>query len=200
MIKLPQQKRNQLILVALVALLLVVGLWYGLIRNQRENLSKINVLRKRDEVTAQQIQDTIKNSKQIEAQLLILSNKLELQEEEMVSGDPYSFMFASVKKFNLPSYNVSIPQVTPVGDVSPENLLPKFPYRQETVSISGTGRFYDLGRFVADFENRFPTRRILNLELAPASAQGPEQKERLSFKMDIVSLVKPGAPRPANTP
>ena len=190
--KLSKEKRNQLVLIAMSTLVIVAVLWYGLIRNQQTSLHKAQTLRKGDEVKLQQIQDTIKNSKQIEAELLIVSNKLAVQEEDMASGDLYSSMVSDIRKFKQ-SYRVDIPQFSSSGDAVPVNLMPKFPYKQFTVGISGTAHFYDLGRFIADFENRFPTCRILNLELAPASAQGPEEREKVTFRMDIVSLVKPGA-------
>ena len=189
--KLTKEKRNQLVLVAASTLLVVVGLWYSLVRSQQDSLRKVESLRRGDEVKLQQIRDTITNSKQIEAELLVVSNKLALQEEDMPSGDLYSSMVGDIRKFKLP-YRVDIPQFSSGGEAAPVNLLPKFPYKQFTIGISGTAHFYDLGRFVADLENRFPTCRILNLELAPASAQGPEEKEKLAFKMDIVSLVRPG--------
>jgi hypothetical protein len=143
----------------------------------------------------QQIQDMISNSKQIEAMLNIVSNKLSVQEEGMASGDLYSSMYNSVKNFKA-LYKVDIPQFSSGGDAAPVNLLPKFPYKQVTISIAGTARYYDIGRFVSDFENRFPTSRVLNIDLSPASASGPEDQEKLSFRMDIVSLVRPGGARP----
>ncbi len=197
--RLPKDKRNQLILVVLAIIVVVFGLWYTLIRYQQEGLQKLNAQIKGDENKAQQIQDTISNSKQIEAMLNIISNKLSAQEEEMASGDLYSSMYNSIKNFKAP-YKVEIPQFSSGGDAAPVNLLPRFPYKQVTISIAGTARYYDIGRFIADFENRFPTSRVLNLDLSPASASGPEDQEKLSFRMDIVSLVRPSGTRPANSP
>ena len=136
-----------------------------------------------------QIRETIKNSAQIEAELIVVSNKLVIQEEDMAYGDLYSSMLNSIRTFNQ-QYSVDIPQYNPGGEAV-MSLLPKFPYKQVTISISGTARFHELGRFIADFENQFPTKRILNLEIVPASATKSEEKGKLSFKMDIVSLVKP---------
>jgi Tfp pilus assembly protein PilO len=188
--KLSKDKRNKLVLVIISTLVIVVGLWYGLVRGQQERLHKVVTLQNADDAKLRQIKDTITNSKQIEAELLVVSNKLALQEEDMASGDLYSSMVSDIRKFKAP-YRVDIPQFSSGGDAIPVTLLPKFPYKQATVSISGTAHFYDLGRFIADFENRFPTSRILNLELAPASAPGPEEREKLAFRLDIVSLVKP---------
>lgn len=197
--KISKQKRTQFILVAVGTMAVVGGLWYSLIRYQQENLQKLDGQRKSAKDRLSQIQETIRNSKEIESELLVVSNKLAAQEEDMASGDLYSSMVNTIRKFKLP-YKIDIPQLTSGGSQVEVNLLPKFRYKQVSLSISGTAFYFDLGRFVADFENRFPHSRVLNLDLAPASASRPEEKEKLSFRMDIVSLVKPGGPRPANTP
>jgi len=68
------------------------------------------------------------------------------------------------------------------------NLLANFPYKQTTLSVAGSAHYHDLGRFLADFENRFPHIRVSNLSLdLDAAAAEPET---LSFRMDIIALVK----------
>jgi Tfp pilus assembly protein PilO len=189
MSRLSKQKRNQLVLTTLLVVAAVIGLWFTLIRYQQKGLQELNRKKKMVESDLAQVVETKKNSAQIEAELLIVSNRLVLLEENMASGDLYSSMYSSIRKFKQP-YKVEIPQYTPPGSSAVEmNMLPKFPYKQFTVAISGTAYFYDLGKFIADFENEFPTSRILNLEITPASAQNAEEKEKLAFKMDIVSLV-----------
>lgn len=199
MSRLSKDKRNQVILVALMTLLVVVGLWYSLIRYQQENLKKINDQRNVELTKLSQIQDTIKHSKELEEDLLSVSNTLATQEEDMVSGDLYSAMVNSIRKFKL-RHKIEIPQFDSVGTAMDVNLLPKFPYKQVTMTISGTAHYHDLGKFIADFENQFPFSRILNLELVPASASGPEEKDKLAFRMDIVCLVHPDGSHPASTP
>ena len=58
------------------------------------------------------------------------------------------------------------------------------------MTIAGTGHFHDLGRFIADFENQNPHVRLLNLTLDFKGASPLAGEEELSFKMDIVTLVK----------
>jgi hypothetical protein len=46
-----------------------------------------------------------------------------------------------------------------------------------------------LGKFIADFENSFPHSRVVHLVVEPAV--GPDgNNEKLSFRMEIVALVK----------
>jgi hypothetical protein len=77
-----------------------------------------------------------------------------------------------------------------VADVS---LIPSFPYKQATVGVGGTAYYYDLGKFLAELENRFPYMRVQNLLLEPSPGANPEEKEKLSFRMEIVALIKPSA-------
>jgi hypothetical protein len=45
--------------------------------------------------------------------------------------------------------------------------------------------------FIADFENQFQFARIINLDVTPNTGQAAGEPEKLTFKMDIVFLVKP---------
>ena len=85
---------------------------------------------------------------------------------------------------------MDIPQVSQPtrGDVT---LLPKFPYQQATFNVAGTARFYELGRFLADLENKFPHLRVINLDVGPAS--GSSDRETLAFRMDVAVLLRPDA-------
>jgi len=47
-----------------------------------------------------------------------------------------------------------------------------------------------LGKFIADFENKFPHCRLVNLA-ADATGVGASGGEKLTFRVDIVALVKP---------
>ena len=71
-------------------------------------------------------------------------------------------------------------------------MLPQFPYKQIRVNINGTAYYHDLGKFIADFENTFPHIRIVNLTIEPVNTADPGN-EKLSFRMDIVALVKPNS-------
>jgi len=189
--KLSKEKRSQLILVALLAVGAMAGLWFCLISYQQGRL----------QVAARQIKDTQKEIEKtqkvvreaglIDAELKETAQKLAAVELDMPSGDLYSWFISRFKQFNVPSYHVDIPQLSQplVGEVT---ILSGFPYNQATVSVAGTAFFWDLGKFLADFENRFPYARIQNLALEPGPGAGnPEERERLSFRMEIVILLKP---------
>jgi len=73
-------------------------------------------------------------------------------------------------------------------DVETMDLLPSFPFKQVKFTITGKAYYHDLGKFIADFENTFPHIRVVNLQLQPDQANGSDEK--LSFKMEVIALVK----------
>ena len=135
----------------------------------------------------------MKQTDKAEAQLAAAMNKLKLVEDSMASGvDHYTWAILLLEKARG-RHDVKIIEVTrPVkGDVG---LLAQFPYQAAIFTVRGTGYYHDFGKFLADFENSFPYFRVQNLSLAPGSdapAAGTGV-ENLSFRMEIVALIKPG--------
>ena len=197
--RLSKEKRNQLVLVIIVVLAVIAGLWFSLIRTQQEDLRALGDKKLEDSTKLSQIGDTIKNSKKAEMELITVSNQLAQAERDMPYGDLYLSLVNTIRKFKA-DYAVQINDFTPSGSDTAVNLLPRFPYRQVSVSVSGIAHYHDLGKFVADFENRFPTSRILNLDLSPASVTSADAKEKLAFKMEIVSLVASSGARSVSNP
>jgi Tfp pilus assembly protein PilO len=196
---LSKEKKSQLILVVIVLVAVVAGLWFSLIRTVQEDLRTLAAKKTDDQTKFSQIGDTIKNSEKAKKELQTVSNELAVAERDMPSGDLYLSLVNTIRKFK-DNYNVQISQFNPTGGDAANNLLPRFPYRQVTVTVSGTAHYHDLGKFVSDFENQFPTSRILNLDLSPSSVTSSDDKEKLSFRMDVVSLVASSGTRPASNP
>jgi Tfp pilus assembly protein PilO len=189
--KLPKEKRDKLVVVIVVTAITMSSLWFGLIDYQKSHLATLAVKKKNLERKLADVENAIRNASSLDSQVEVETQKLAEKEENMASGDLYSWMVNTLRQFKL-SYKVDIPQFSTIatGDM---NMLPKFPYKQATMTINGTAYFHDLGRFIADFENRFPEIRIQNLDIQPTSGLMQGDREKLSFKMDIVALVKSGA-------
>ena len=187
--KLSEEKRNQFIMVALLTGGVLAGLYFGLIRSQQQGLTELNDSRATARDKLDLVRQAIHNQQLIETELDQQNKLLATQEKDMAAGDLYLWMINFITRFNT-GYGLNIPQFDKGGDSTEVKLLPKFPYKQVTVPISGTGYYHDIGRFVADFENRFPGSRVLNLDLQPGPVQVREEREKLSFKMEIVTLVK----------
>lgn len=190
--KLPKEKRNQLILVILIVVAGLAGIWYGLINFQQQYLQDLAERKKVAQDKLKKVELAIKNADQTETDLAAFSKKLADLEEDMGSGDLFSWIVNKQLRPFLGPYKVEIPQYSQL-EVKEMNLLPKFPYKQATIRVGGKAHFYEFGKFLADFENTYPHFRVLNLEMEPTPMATDADKEKLSFSMDIIALVKPGA-------
>ena len=197
--KLTKEKRDQLILVILIGLIGICGLWFGLISFQRQHLVDLAKRKTDHETKLTQMDKAIKSVDQVQNELEEKSKQLAEQEENMASGDLYGWIVDRIKAFQKPYAKVDLPQLSqPPLAVKDMDLLPKFPYKQISLKVGGSAYYHDLGKFLADFENQFPHMRIVNLEIDPMPSLGSADKdkaesEKLSFTMDIIALVKPGA-------
>lgn len=187
---LPKEKRDKLILLCIGTLVVMAGLYYGLITIQKKTLA--DTLKKQGEqgTKLSNAQRLTSLSGQIEKNLETVTARLKDVEATMPSGDIYSWSILTVNTFKE-KYQVEIPQFS--KEVQSEvGMFAKFPYRAATFSLRGTAFYHDFGRFLSDFENTFPYMRIQNIELEPSAANNsanPADAEKLAFKMDVVTLV-----------
>jgi len=187
--KLPKEKRNHLVLVALAALIAVLGLYFGLIQAQNESLDRLAQKKLEVQATQHRVLDAVRRASEIDAELASARKALSDAEADVASGDLYSWVINTLRQFKS-NYKVNIPQFSPISGTSEVSLLSNCPYKQATVSLSGTAHFHDLGRFVADLENQFPLMRVLNLSLELNQSPAADDQETVSFKLDIATLVK----------
>jgi Tfp pilus assembly protein PilO len=190
--KLPKEKKNALILVVVVTVAVLAGLGFGLIKYQFGKLAALRNKRDTAEQKLQQMRTAAKNADRIEADLAECKKTLDGLEEDMASGDLNAWVINELRTFKA-GYKVDMPQFSPLGPVTDMPLIPNFPYKQATITVAGQAHFHDFGKFIADFENQHPHMRILNLTLDGSPNAGSDEGERLNFKMEISTLVKPNA-------
>ncbi len=190
--KLSKEKQQHLLLVLLCTAGAIAGLALLLIKPQYHSRTKLAEQKVQAEQKLEQIKKAIAMADQVESQLVDSKKQLAAIEETMASGDLYSWAINTIRQFKL-DYRVDIPQFSQIDGPRDVTMLAKFPYKQATLTIGGTAHYHDLGRFLADFENQFPYMRVLNLNLEPTSGLVSNEKDRLSFKLEIAALVKPGA-------
>lgn len=185
---LSKEKKQQLLLVVIGTLGVLVGIWFGLISWEQRHITRLSSERDATRTKLKGMTDTLKRAAQTTAELDKATQTLQDAESQMASGDLYLWIINTVRNFKAGHPRVEIPQYSTilVGDTS---LLPKFPYKQATLTIAGRAYYHDLGSFIADFENKFPYIRVQNLEMQPVA--GDNYSEKLTFRMDVVALVKP---------
>jgi Tfp pilus assembly protein PilO len=191
MSRISKEKRNHVILAILVIATVLAGLYFGLIRWQQKSLQELSKKRKAALQKEEQVTTTVQNAALIAADLAAVNKTLSTKEADIASGDLLAWMINTVRKFKR-SYDLDIPNFSTIV-VEKNTLLPEYPYQQVTMSISGTGYYFELGRFVADLENQYPSIRVENLDIVPASTGGINEPEKLLFRMNLVALVKTGS-------
>ena len=187
--KLSKEKRKHLFGVVAGTVAVVATLCYFLIQGGYERLSRIDQKKIDAQAKLEQMEKTVARAKEVETAYNEAQAALEAKEAGMASGDIYSWMHGTIRRFQR-TYKVEIPQIGSVSPTVPVDLLPRFPYQQASVTIAGSAYYHDLGQFVSDFENNFPLMRVLNLSVERNAAAAAD-RDKLSFKMDIVTLVKP---------
>jgi len=185
-----KEKRTQFILVILGTMVVLGLIGFTLIRPQYNTLTQIHRTESEQRLKLQQINDTIRKGADATIQSSNVTANLLRAEEDMASGDMYAWAYDTIRKFKA-SYRVDIPTISQPS-AEEVDMLARFPFKQVRLSISGTAYYHDLGKFIADFENTFPHIRIVNLIVEPVNAAEPGN-EKLSFRMDIVALMKPNS-------
>jgi Tfp pilus assembly protein PilO len=185
-----REKRIQFSLVVVCTLAVLGLIGFALIRPQYQTLSKTHKTASVARAKLQTIRETIQKEKDTTAQWSVITSTLARMEEDVASGDNYAWTYDTIRRFKA-THRVDIPTIgqPSMGDV---DVLPQFPYRQIKVNITGTAYYHDLGKFIADLENTFPHIRVVSLAVEPLNITGLGN-EKLSFRMDIVALVKPNS-------
>jgi len=181
---LSKEKQQQLLFVAVVTVIILVGIWFGLIKTQKSALQTATKKTEEARKRVDSSQRMIKQTEAIREELAEVRAELAKREETMASGDYYQWFLTT---FNAAMdsrrlYNF-VPGPPALVDAA---LLPKFPYRAAIFNVRLTANYHDIGQFFATLENSFPYARIQNVDLTPVT--GPNPEERLSASFDFVTL------------
>jgi len=190
-----REQRNQIILLAMGTVGVAALIWFGIISALQARLGA-----QADKMLVAQgnlnlIKAGIAKEAQFNEEIEVSKQEFLGFEAKMAQGDLYrwviNFLRDMEKRRNISIVEFGPPQIVDL------NVPPRVPYKAGSYSISGTAYFNDLGSFVADLENSSPFVRLKSLTLqsmAPglASAAAPE---RLTFKLEFITLIKPTAPQ-----
>jgi Tfp pilus assembly protein PilO len=186
MAKLSKDKRDRMVLVYLVAVFAMAATYILLVKSQQEKLKQLTV-------ETQNLEEQIDGTRRLLAQREAFDEvhakakaELAIREDGMAHGDRFFWFVNMLNKFKA-KYEVDIPQISP-ETVGPVGVFPEFPYQAATFKISGSGHYYDFGRFLRDFENQHPYIRVQNLDVEPDTSPN---SEKVNFRMDVVTLIKP---------
>jgi Tfp pilus assembly protein PilO len=188
--RLSPDKRNKLVLVIVATLAVIALVYFFLISPQKELNHKLATQAAADQAKLQQIKTSIKQANVTADKVAELMQQLSQAEEDTASGDLFAWTYDTIRQFKTNRHV----DITSIGQPSPSEveIIPNFPYKQIKFQIIGNGYFHDIGKFVADLENKFPHMRIVNLTI-DSSAASEGSGEKLTFRMEIAALIKPNA-------
>ena len=184
--RLPKNKRNQLIGVTIATVGLICAVYFLLISPQKQKNNQLASEAVKETAKLQQYKNatTAKEIDSTTTNLTDIAQQLDHAEQDLASGDLYAWTVDTIRHYKANYRRVDVATIgQPIQ--SDCDLIGGFPYKQIRFSITGTAFYHDLGKFVSDFENTFPHCRVLNLSLDPSGIG-----EKLSFRIDIVALVK----------
>jgi Tfp pilus assembly protein PilO len=194
---LSKDKRDRVILAIVIGVAVIAGLWFGVIKAQKASLEQHADKLEKAQQKVRDGKRLVERAAQTGADLEQATKKLAAIEDGMAPADKYAWLIQTVNEFRaayrIDKLNYSREQL---GEVK---LLPGFPYKAATFKVQGLAHYHELGKFIADFENAFPFISLQNLQIERqqielANVTGPEDLEKLAFKVDIVTLVKPTTP------
>jgi hypothetical protein len=186
MIPLPKnkQKRNQLLAAMAGTVIVPFLLGIFLVSPQYAKLKSVKKQAADTKEHLKSVEGLIQASIASSNELSLVTATLSTSETDMATGDIYAWAVDNMRHFKS-NYRVEVPEIGQ-PTVSDVDLFTTFPYKQFKFSMHGSGYYHDIGRFIADLEDKFPHMRVIDLEITPAGADG----EKLTFSMNIVALVK----------
>ena len=193
--RLSKEKRDRLILVAVVTVVVLAGLWYFGVH--AEGLTLLDARKKTDDLRQKitTARELAKKGAAIEADTRQTQDKLTAIESTMLPvGNEYMTLFNTIKQVVNTSKiefdgNLNAPEIGPL------QLLPEFPYRAATFSDTlFSGYYHDFGKFLAYLENNYPYLQFQVTSIRVPDVVRPEDPERLRFAVRIVALVQPTTP------
>ena len=185
--QLPHAKRNQFVMVLAGTIIAICAVYFLLILPQSQSNQQLVKEIQSAHNTLNQYQTDIKQSATINDAAKKVLQQLNDEEQDLATGDLNAWTYDLIRGFKT-AYHLDIPNVGQPTIPSESDLIPNFPYKQIRLKLTGTGYYHELGRFIADFENKYPHMRLVGLTVDPTTAG-----ERLNFQMEVITLVKPNS-------
>ena len=182
------EKRSLYTLTA--ATLIGLGLfWLIVIRTEQNLVNKSNTALAELTLQFRTNQVMAKNWEHYLEKLEISSNRLQQLELNLPTGDIFRWELRAFLHPNVAG--VEITEAEPPRLVEPL-VSGATNYKTCSFVISGSATYHDLGRFLADVENRFIHLRVQRFELEPSmpDALDTADAEKLQFTVEFLTLAK----------
>jgi Tfp pilus assembly protein PilO len=184
--QLPKDKQQKLVLVGIVTLIAVVGTlqfyvlknWTAL-RNANNRIAKVNE-------QIQEAEHKLKQAAQNEMYRQEVKAFVETQQAAMIAGDPFAWV---VREISLLAEGRPI-RVIGLNPGSKIESAGKSKCAMYATRIDITGSYDQIGAFICDLENKFPTGEIRSLTVAG----GPDDKNQHQALLNLALVMQPEQP------
>lgn len=202
--RIPKEKRDKLLLIAVGTALVSLALYYIVIGAQKEQILETADKIVRTLESLGKDERWIRQAGIVRANLETSRKEIEVLQADMAPLDKFKWFYNTIEGFRS-GYNVNLVDITRDPEIGPVGISPEFPYEAATFGVKISATYHDFGKFLADFENAFPFMRAhsVRLELDPRHKLAgtnsffnipADQRERLAITMKVVTLVKPTTP------
>jgi len=185
---LPKDKLQKMLLVVIVTLIGLGGMGNFYIGKQWSSLSQSNgeiaKLKRQIDDAEREAKQEVQNQ-QFRQQVVSFA---ESQSAAMVSGDPFSWVVRQISLF-AEKHPVHVLSMRPGTKTQNQQ---KSRFNTYTAQIELEGSYDQIGHFVRDFENEFPTGQIRSLDLGEGNAGSVERH----VAMELAFTVRPDSDSP----
>ena len=160
----PKDKLQKIVLVAVISLIAMVVVGHFYLGRQ---ITTWTVSKRQIAQLNQQVADADRANKQeVDSKQMreTATAFVGTQEGTMITGDPFTWVVRQISLL-AEQHPVHVISMNPGGKVQ-DDVRPRYSLYTTRIDVEGT---YDqLGAFIEDFENKFPTGRIHSLGLVPS--------------------------------
>ncbi|MCI0537168.1 MAG: hypothetical protein L0Z50_18275 [Verrucomicrobiales bacterium] len=202
--KLNKEKRDKLGLIGVGTALVTMLFYFFVVSPQREQIALHEDKIERSHELLNKDERWIRQGPLVRENLATYRQTLETRQTDMAPLDKFKWFYNTLESFQS-RYDVSLVDITREPEFGEVGVLPNFAYQAAIFGVKLNATYHDFGKFLADFENKFPYMRVQNLrlELDPAQklagtnaliAASLDTRERLAITLKVVTLVKPTTP------
>jgi hypothetical protein len=183
--KLPKEKLQKIILVCVLTLITFVGvIEFYVLKNWADlTATKDQIAKLQDQID--QAERKERNAKQDVAYRAEVNSFVETQRAAMVSGDPFAWVVREISLL-AEQHPVRITNLRPAG----KDWGGKSKSQTYTTHIDLSGTYDQIGLFVSDLENKFPTAEVQTLSVSGNA----DDKGQHGAQLEIVLRAQPVEP------
>ncbi|MBU6401435.1 MAG: hypothetical protein KGS61_14055, partial [Verrucomicrobia bacterium] len=91
--KLPKEKRDRIVLMGLLTVIVMAGVWFSLITGQQKQLAVISRQTEDQRDQVDKAERLIKSKPKVQADLQAVADELKSKEDDMAAGDLFSWFY-----------------------------------------------------------------------------------------------------------